>query len=208
MEGNGRLRPHRSDRDRGRGHDAYWQSYGCDKPGNRTSLTDHATTADGTDVTTDYAQPAPGSKRPHAVQQTKVSGGPDTGRTTTFEYDNNGNTTKRTTGSNVQDLKWDAEGHLAILTEAGKTTGAYLDPWHDRLKTAYVDTMADLGVTKDLTDEQFIAAMERHKRVDPGLAAIALDGALADAEFGGDSLGRLELLNQEVDLVLAWAGRR
>ena len=24
-------------------------------------------------------------------------------------------------------------------------TGAYLDPWHDRLKDAYVATMADLG---------------------------------------------------------------
>ncbi|MCT2546645.1 MULTISPECIES: hypothetical protein [Streptomyces] len=68
--------------------------------------------------------------------------------------------------------------------------------------------MADLGVTKDLMDEQFLAAMERHEQVDPGLAAIALDGALADAEFGGDGLGRLELLDQEVDLGLARAGRR
>lgn len=28
-----------------------------------------------------------------------------------------------------------------------RETGAYLDPWHDRLKNAYVDTLADLGVT-------------------------------------------------------------
>ncbi|WP_327187050.1 telomere-associated protein Tap [Streptomyces sp. NBC_01334] len=53
-----------------------------------------------------------------------------------------------------------------------RETGAYLDPWHDRLKTAYVDTMADLGVGADLTDEQFLAAMEGHKQVDPGLAAV------------------------------------
>jgi DNA-binding transcriptional regulator YiaG len=53
-----------------------------------------------------------------------------------------------------------------------RETGAYLDPWHDRLKTAYVDTLADLGVTKDLTDAQFLAAMERHKDVDPALAAV------------------------------------
>jgi len=53
-----------------------------------------------------------------------------------------------------------------------RETGAYLDPWHDRLKTAYVDTLADLGVTKDLTDEQFLAAMEQHKDVDPALAAV------------------------------------
>ncbi|MFK4106165.1 telomere-associated protein Tap [Streptomyces sp. NPDC019531] len=53
-----------------------------------------------------------------------------------------------------------------------RETGAYLDPWHDRLKTAYVDTLADLGVTKDLDDAEFLAAMERHKDVDPAMAAV------------------------------------
>ncbi|MGW2600022.1 telomere-associated protein Tap [Streptomyces klenkii] len=53
-----------------------------------------------------------------------------------------------------------------------KETGAYLDPWHDRLKTAYVDTLADLGVTKDLSDAEFLAAMERHKDIDPALTAV------------------------------------
>ncbi|GAA2280830.1 helix-turn-helix transcriptional regulator [Streptomyces hawaiiensis] len=53
-----------------------------------------------------------------------------------------------------------------------RSTGAYLDPWHDRLKSAYVDTLADLGVTRDLDDRQFLAAMERHKDNDPALAAV------------------------------------
>ncbi|ESU51447.1 putative transcriptional regulatory protein [Streptomyces sp. HCCB10043] len=53
-----------------------------------------------------------------------------------------------------------------------RETGAYLDPWHDRLKNAYVDTLADLGVTKDLTDVEFLAAMEHHKQNDPALAAV------------------------------------
>ncbi|SMF87055.1 DNA-binding transcriptional regulator, partial [Streptomyces sp. Amel2xC10] len=53
-----------------------------------------------------------------------------------------------------------------------RETGAYLDPWHDRLKTAYVDTLADLGVTKDLDDRQFLAAMEQHKQADPAMAAV------------------------------------
>ncbi|MFE7931249.1 telomere-associated protein Tap [Streptomyces sp. NPDC057456] len=53
-----------------------------------------------------------------------------------------------------------------------RETGAYLDPWHDRLKNAYVDTLADLGVTRELTDVEFLAAMERHKDVDPALAAV------------------------------------
>ncbi|MGW7007774.1 telomere-associated protein Tap [Streptomyces sp. NPDC054933] len=51
-------------------------------------------------------------------------------------------------------------------------TGAYLDPWHDRLKDAYVETMADLGVSKDLDEAAFLAAMEQHKQVDPGMAAV------------------------------------
>ncbi|GAA0452027.1 hypothetical protein GCM10010361_15120 [Streptomyces olivaceiscleroticus] len=51
-------------------------------------------------------------------------------------------------------------------------TGPYPDPWHDRLKTAYVGTLAHLGVTKDLDDEAFLAAMEHHKKVAPGLAAV------------------------------------
>ncbi|WP_345025503.1 telomere-associated protein Tap, partial [Streptomyces sedi] len=53
-----------------------------------------------------------------------------------------------------------------------RETGAYLDPWHDRLKNAYVDTLADLGVTRDLNDADFLTAMEHHKRTDPGLAAV------------------------------------
>ncbi|MFJ1562411.1 telomere-associated protein Tap [Streptomyces mirabilis] len=65
-------------------------------------------------------------------------------------------------------------GHNVRPLEAylRRETGAYLDPWHDRLKTAYGDTLADLGVTKDLTDTEFLAAMGRHKDADPALAAV------------------------------------
>ena len=65
-------------------------------------------------------------------------------------------------GYNVAPL----EGYLR------RETGAYLDPWLDRLKAAYVGTLADLGVTKDLRDAEFLAAMERHKDVDPAMAAV------------------------------------
>lgn len=51
-------------------------------------------------------------------------------------------------------------------------SGPYLDPWYERLRDAYLATMADLGVTKDLTEEQFLEAMERHKQADPALAAV------------------------------------
>ncbi|MFD4392628.1 telomere-associated protein Tap [Streptomyces sp. NPDC058495] len=65
-------------------------------------------------------------------------------------------------------------GHDVHPTEAylRHETGAYLDPWHERLKTAYLDTLADLGVTRDMTDAEFLAAMEHHKQADPALTAV------------------------------------
>lgn len=69
----------------------------------------------------------------------------------------------------AQELGYDVHPIEAYLR---RETGAYLDPWHDRLKNAYVDTLADLGVTKDLDDRAFLAAMEQHKQADPALAAV------------------------------------
>ncbi|MEV3973013.1 helix-turn-helix domain-containing protein [Streptomyces sp. NPDC050698] len=69
----------------------------------------------------------------------------------------------------AQELGYNVQPLEAYLR---RETGAYLDPWHDRLKTAYLDTLADLGVTRDLDDEQFLRAMERHKDADPALAAV------------------------------------
>ncbi|MFF3503340.1 telomere-associated protein Tap [Streptomyces sp. NPDC003247] len=69
----------------------------------------------------------------------------------------------------AQQLGYDVHPIEAYLR---RETGAYLDPWHDRLKTAYADTLADLGVTPDLDDRAFLAAMERHKQADPALAAV------------------------------------
>ncbi|MGW0578870.1 telomere-associated protein Tap [Streptomyces sp. NPDC002920] len=44
-------------------------------------------------------------------------------------------------------------------------TGAYLDPWHDRLKDAYLATSADMGipVDKDTDPVAFLHAMALHK---------------------------------------------
>ncbi|GGT85683.1 telomere-associated protein Tap [Streptomyces lateritius] len=50
--------------------------------------------------------------------------------------------------------------------------GRYLDGWYNRLRDAYVATMADLGVTADLPPEAFLAAMEGHRQVDPQLAIV------------------------------------
>ncbi|MFI0823817.1 RHS repeat domain-containing protein [Streptomyces roseolus] len=112
------------------GPNAYWLTYGYDKMGNRTEQQDKLGS-----VTTAYTHPAGGETRPHAVQQATVTGGADNGRVSTFEYDATGNTTKRTIGTKVQDLTWDAEGHLATLAEAGKTTSYVYDADGSRLLT-------------------------------------------------------------------------
>ncbi|QTZ95716.1 telomere-associated protein Tap [Streptomyces auratus] len=66
-------------------------------------------------------------------------------------------------------------------------SGAYLDPWYTRLRDAYLATMADLGVTTGMTDEDFLAAMARHKNVDPGRAAVL--SAIKSSVKGG--IGKL-----------------
>ncbi|MGW9081487.1 telomere-associated protein Tap [Streptomyces kronopolitis] len=51
-------------------------------------------------------------------------------------------------------------------------SGPYLDPWYKRIGEAYKATMADLGVTSDLSETEFLDAMEHHKASDPALAAV------------------------------------
>jgi transcriptional regulator with XRE-family HTH domain len=53
-----------------------------------------------------------------------------------------------------------------------RDAGPYLDPWYKHLAEAYKQTMADLGVTADLTPQQFLDAMAGHKQTDPGMAAV------------------------------------
>ena len=53
-----------------------------------------------------------------------------------------------------------------------RDAGPYLDPWYKHLAEAYKQTMADLGVTADLTPQQFLEAMAGHKAGDPGMAAV------------------------------------
>ncbi|MGW0143912.1 telomere-associated protein Tap [Streptomyces calvus] len=50
--------------------------------------------------------------------------------------------------------------------------GRYLDGWYNRLRDAYLATMADLGVHADMTPEAFLAAMDGCKERDPELAIV------------------------------------
>ncbi|MFC1415672.1 telomere-associated protein Tap [Streptacidiphilus cavernicola] len=50
--------------------------------------------------------------------------------------------------------------------------GPYLDPWYQRLRDAYLATMAELGVSAGMPPAEYLAAMEQHKKADPGRAAV------------------------------------
>ncbi|WP_329374924.1 telomere-associated protein Tap [Streptomyces sp. NBC_01483] len=50
--------------------------------------------------------------------------------------------------------------------------GRYLDAWYNRLRDAYLATMADLGVDADLAPADFLAAMDGYRNRDPELAIV------------------------------------
>ncbi|MFE4336656.1 telomere-associated protein Tap [Streptomyces sp. NPDC056831] len=65
--------------------------------------------------------------------------------------------------------------------------GRYLDGWYNRLRDAYLDTMADLGVDADLSPADFLAAMDGYRQCDPELAIVV--SAIKATVKGG--LGKL-----------------
>ncbi|MFJ1673361.1 telomere-associated protein Tap [Streptomyces bottropensis] len=71
-------------------------------------------------------------------------------------------------------------------------SGRYLDPWYNRLRDAYVATMADLGVTTSMSGQEFLDAMARSKQVDPTMALLAK--AIKATAKGG--IGKLRQRNR------------
>ncbi|MFD5121204.1 telomere-associated protein Tap [Streptomyces sp. NPDC058385] len=65
--------------------------------------------------------------------------------------------------------------------------GRYLDGWYNRLRDAYIETMADLGVSADLPPQEFLAAMDGYRQHDPDLAIVV--SAIKATVKGG--LGKL-----------------
>lgn len=65
-------------------------------------------------------------------------------------------------------------GHEVRPAEAyvRPVNGPYLDAWYTRLRDAYVATMDGLGVRTGMSEEEFLAAMERHKQDDPVRVAV------------------------------------
>ncbi|GGY35382.1 telomere-associated protein Tap [Streptomyces djakartensis] len=65
--------------------------------------------------------------------------------------------------------------------------GRYLDGWYNRLRDAYLATMADLGVHADMEPADFLAAMDGYQERDPQLTVVV--SAIKATVKGG--LGKL-----------------
>ncbi|WP_435238607.1 polymorphic toxin-type HINT domain-containing protein [Streptomyces sp. YPW6] len=112
------------------GPDPYWTSYTYDAVGNRKTETQHTAAAGpATNTVRTYAAPKAGTHNLPGVTQT----GTDP-HTETYTYDASGNTKTRKIGNaDLQDLKWDAEGHLASVTEVTDTTAYLYDTAGNRM---------------------------------------------------------------------------
>ncbi|WP_369394891.1 helix-turn-helix domain-containing protein [Streptomyces sp. CG1] len=112
------------------------------------------------------------------------------------------------TGLRPHEPGWYTTATLAYAEELGcevrpleaylrQETGAYLDPWHDRLKDAYLTTTADMGipVDKDTAPAAYLDAMALHKTY-AAAADTRLDGLRAAlAEL---SAGRADLSDEDL----------
>ncbi|WP_406834924.1 RHS repeat domain-containing protein [Streptomyces sp. AHU1] len=100
----------------------YWNSWTYTVGGMRDTQTVHTASGD-TKTTYNYAPVnANGGGQPHTLTST-VTGS----KTTTYQYDEQGNTAQRPGASGTQTLAWNTEADLATLTEGGKTTSYLYD---------------------------------------------------------------------------------
>ncbi|WP_285574046.1 helix-turn-helix transcriptional regulator [Streptomyces sp. RTGN2] len=101
-------------------------------------------------------------------------------------------------GEQPQGPAWYATPTVAYAVELGYDVtpieawvrydnGRYLDGWYQRLRDAFLATMADLGVHADLAPADFLAAMNGWRQPDPKLA-IVVDAVKATVKGG---LGKL-----------------
>ncbi|MCH0573082.1 helix-turn-helix domain-containing protein [Streptomyces sp. MUM 136J] len=98
------------------------------------------------------------------------------------------------TGERPTGPDWYATPTVAYAVELGydvapveawvrQEKGRFLDGWYKRLRDAYVDTMADLGVGEKLSPEQFLTAMDGYRQRDPEMA-IVLDAIKSTVKGG------------------------
>ncbi|MFG3700646.1 RHS repeat-associated core domain-containing protein [Micromonospora sp. NPDC047620] len=171
---------------------AYWDQWTFDAAGNRAVETRRSAAGDRTRT---YQYPAPGAAQPHTLRSVTVEE-PDGGRRTdTYTYDTDGRLLTR----NDQRLEWDAEGRLASVTEAGKTSSFGYDAEGNRvLRRDSAGTTLYLGDTElhRAPDGQITGT--RYYRHNGEIVAIRRGGALSWAV--GDHHGTADTQISAVDL--------
>ncbi|MGH3863517.1 RHS repeat-associated core domain-containing protein, partial [Actinokineospora sp.] len=100
---------------------AYWTEWDIDPIGNRTKQTQHGV-GGAADTVTTYAYPPSGAAavRPHALQSSTTTG--PGANTSSYTYDNAGNTRTRVLPAGNQDLTWSPTGRLDTVTTPGQST--------------------------------------------------------------------------------------
>nr|WP_079161039.1 helix-turn-helix domain-containing protein [Streptomyces fodineus] len=109
----------------------------------------------------------------------------------------------------AQELGYEVRPVEAYLRQE---TGAYLDPWHDRIKDAYLTTTADMGIPidKDTDPAAFLNAMALHKtyaaaddtRLD-GLRAALAELPAGRADLSDEDLAALVRRHRQGAMVLS-----
>ncbi|MGP4010193.1 polymorphic toxin-type HINT domain-containing protein [Streptomyces sp. 4N124] len=106
----------------------YWKSYATDAIGNRVSETIHDTGLDAAkNITRSYEYGGAGAlgDGPHQVTSVVEKTPTGTGESA-YQYDDAGNTTKRTIGGDAQSLLWNDSGKLSEVTEASGAKTSYV----------------------------------------------------------------------------------
>ncbi|MCQ9136304.1 polymorphic toxin-type HINT domain-containing protein, partial [Streptomyces hilarionis] len=106
----------------------YWKSYETDAIGNRVSEINHDTGRNAAnDITRAYEYGGAGAAGDGPHQVTKITEKTPTGdRQSSYEYDDAGNTTKRTIGGNTQSLTWTDAGKVNEATESNGSKTSYV----------------------------------------------------------------------------------
>ncbi|WP_259275847.1 RHS repeat domain-containing protein [Micromonospora chalcea] len=103
------------------GGSAYWTSWSIDVIGHRTQQTEHGL-GTAANIVTDYTYDGNGQNKPHTLTSAITKTGTNTTGTSSYTYDNAGNTTGRNAAHGNQTLTWDDAGKLSGVT--GGTSGS------------------------------------------------------------------------------------
>jgi RHS repeat-associated protein len=113
---------------------AYWTSYEYDETGNRTSVTEHATSGAATNAAYAYA-------KAHLVESVTTAS-----TVNTYKWDPSGNMTERVINGQKETLAWNAQGKLATIASAKGTTKMVYDGENNRLARIDADGTQNLFV--------------------------------------------------------------